>query len=116
MPISKFLREKLLSLVSSVVVRNKGTATDPVQKLFVDKIREYAQRSTGGKLVDPSPSILKEMQKELEKMEKQFGGGPGVDMTTFPTFQFDQVKIDPIDEATPDKRIAKKKKGGKGKK
>ncbi|XP_022821394.1 ATP synthase-coupling factor 6, mitochondrial-like [Spodoptera litura] len=101
-----------------VVTRDKGTATDPVQQLFVDKIREYAQKSADGKLVDPSPTILKEMKKELEKLEQQLGGGAGVDMTTFPTFKFDDVKVDPIDEVAPDKVAVKQQKGGdkKGKK
>ncbi|CAH2244870.1 ATP synthase-coupling factor 6, mitochondrial [Pararge aegeria] len=86
---------------SVVVTRNLAAAqkaNDPIQQLFLDKIREYKQKSAGGKLVDPSPSIEKELKTELEKLERQFGGGSGVDMTSFPAFKFEEPKLDPIDE------------------
>lgn len=53
---------------------------------------------SGGKLVDPSPEIEKELKTEMEKLERQFGGAPGTDMTQFPTFKFEEPKLDPIDE------------------
>lgn len=49
-------------------------------------------------MVDPSPAIEKEMKTELEKLEKQYGGGSGVDMTSFPSFKFEEPKLDPINE------------------
>ncbi|CAB3369833.1 Hypothetical predicted protein [Cloeon dipterum] len=54
-------------------------AADPVQQLFIDKIRDYAQKSkaANGKLVDASPEIQKELAAELEKAAKQYGGGQG---------------------------------------
>ncbi|KAB7503258.1 ATP synthase-coupling factor 6, mitochondrial [Armadillidium nasatum] len=72
-------------------------ASDPIQQLFVDKIREYAQKkkTAGGKLVDSNPSIEKQLQQELEKVARQYGGGPGVDMTKFPSFKFEDPKVDP---------------------
>ncbi|KAJ4448293.1 hypothetical protein ANN_10307, partial [Periplaneta americana] len=42
----------------------------------------------GGKLVEPTPEIQRELAAELEKVAKQFGGGEGVDMTSFPSFKF----------------------------
>ncbi|KAI4467114.1 cleavage and polyadenylation specificity factor family member [Holotrichia oblita] len=89
---------------SAVCSRNLGIlapafqkASDPIQQLFVDKLREYKQKSAGGtKLVEPSPAIEKELSSELEKAAKQYGGGPGVDMTKFPTFKFTEPTIDPI--------------------
>ncbi|KAL4718214.1 hypothetical protein ACJJTC_013789 [Scirpophaga incertulas] len=87
---------------SVVITRNLAAAqktTDPIQQLFLDKIREYKQKSAGGKLVDSSPAIQKEMQTELEKLAKQYGGGSGVDMSAFPTFKFEEPKLDPINEA-----------------
>ncbi|XP_041969420.1 ATP synthase-coupling factor 6, mitochondrial [Aricia agestis] len=86
---------------SVVITRNLAAAqkaSDPIQQLFLDKIREYKQKSVGGKLVEPSPTIEKELKTELEKLERQFGGGPGVDMTAFPNIKFDEPKLDPIDE------------------
>ncbi|XP_052756661.1 ATP synthase-coupling factor 6, mitochondrial [Galleria mellonella] len=91
---------------SVVFTRNLAAApkaVDPIQQLFLDKIREYKQKSSGGKLVDPSPSIERELKTELEKLERQYGGGSGVDMTAFPSFKFDEPKLDPIDEQAPQK-------------
>lgn len=45
-------------------------------------------RSVGGKLVDSTPELEKEMDQELEKAAKQYGGGPGTNMAKFPTFKF----------------------------
>ena len=44
--------------------------------------------AAGGKLVEPTPDIERELVAELEKVAKQYGGGEGVDMTQFPTFKF----------------------------
>ncbi|XP_046659046.1 ATP synthase-coupling factor 6, mitochondrial-like [Homalodisca vitripennis] len=70
-------------------------ASDPIQQLFLDKIREYKQKSSGGKLVDPTPEIQKEKQSELDRVARQFGGGSGVDMTKFPEFKFPEAKLSP---------------------
>ncbi|KAF9809765.1 hypothetical protein SFRURICE_000246 [Spodoptera frugiperda] len=101
----KMLTSRLLGGVkvaqtSVMVTRNLAAAqkaTDPIQQLFLDKIREYKQKSAGGKM-EVSPAIAKEMKQELEKLEKQYGGGSGVDMTSFPTFKFEEPKLDPINE------------------
>lgn len=45
-------------------------------------------RAAGGKLVDMTPEVEKQLQQELDKVARQYGGGPGVDMTKFPTFTF----------------------------
>ncbi|XP_021197016.2 ATP synthase-coupling factor 6, mitochondrial [Helicoverpa armigera] len=106
----KFLNGLRAAVVSRVITRNKGSASDPVQQLFVDKIREYRQKSADGKFVDPSPAILKELKAELGKLEKHYGGGPGVDMTAFPDIKFGEPKLDPIDEVIPEKPSARGKK------
>lgn len=54
--------------------------------------------------MEPSPEIEREMKTELEKLEKQYGGGSGVDMTAFPSFKFDEPKLDPIDEQAVQKK------------
>ncbi|KAL6267361.1 hypothetical protein P5V15_000436 [Pogonomyrmex californicus] len=69
-------------------------ATDPIQQLFLDKLREYKSKSVNGKLVDPSPEIMKEWESELEKLSIQYGGGKGIDMTQFPQFKFDDPVVD----------------------
>ncbi|CAH1641792.1 unnamed protein product [Spodoptera littoralis] len=54
--------------------------------------------SAGGK-IEVSPAIAKEMKQELEKLEMQYGGGSGVDMTSFPTFKFKEPKLDLINKS-----------------
>jgi len=90
-----------LARVPKVLKRNISTnipalqkATDPIQQLFLDKLREYKSKSVSGKLVDPSPEITKERESELEKLSTQYGGGPGVDMTQFPQFKFVDPPVD----------------------
>ncbi|KAF7265186.1 ATP synthase, coupling factor 6 [Rhynchophorus ferrugineus] len=99
----QILNNLKVSLKSGIHSRNIGVlapclqkATDPIQQLFVDKIREYKQKSNNGKdLVDPTPELQKELKQELEKISKQFGGS-GPEMTKFPTFQFKDPVIDSI--------------------
>ncbi|XP_063608474.1 ATP synthase-coupling factor 6, mitochondrial-like [Penaeus indicus] len=87
-----------------VLRRNLGASSvllktsDPIQQLFVDKIQEYSKKSkaSGGKLVDMTPEVERQLQQELDKVARQYGGGPGVDMTKFPTFTFQDPKIDPL--------------------
>ncbi|XP_077279984.1 ATP synthase-coupling factor 6, mitochondrial [Temnothorax americanus] len=94
------LRSRLVS-VPKAVKRSISTnvpalqkATDPIQQLFLDKLREYTSKSVGGKLVDPSPEITKERDSELEKLQEVYGGGTGVDMTQFPQFKFEDPPVD----------------------
>nr|BAN20555.1 coupling factor, putative [Riptortus pedestris] len=72
--------------------------SDPIQQLFIDKLREYKKKSSGGQLVDPTPEIQREHAQELTKLAKQFGGKEGVDMTKFPDFKFVDPVIDPINQ------------------
>merc|ERR1711915_219566 len=88
--------------LQAVIRRNYGAsavlfkkAADPIQQLFVDKIQEYGKKSktSGGKLVEATPEVERELQQELDKVARQYGGGPGVDMTKFPTFTFKDPKV-----------------------
>uniref|UniRef100_A0A1L8E0A0 Putative mitochondrial atp synthase coupling factor 6 n=1 Tax=Nyssomyia neivai TaxID=330878 RepID=A0A1L8E0A0_9DIPT len=88
---------------SGLLARNFGIsapaaqkATDPIQQLFVKKIQEYKSKESGGKLVDATPEVEKDLKTELERVSKQFGGGAGVDMTKFPEFKFPGATVDAI--------------------
>ncbi|KYN42981.1 ATP synthase-coupling factor 6, mitochondrial [Trachymyrmex septentrionalis] len=94
------LRSRLIS-VPKVIKRNISTnvpalqkAVDPIQQLFIEKLQQYKSKSVSGKLVDPSPDIIKERDSELEKLNNQYGGGPGVDMNQFPQFKFVDPPVD----------------------
>ncbi|KQS52444.1 uncharacterized protein Dere_GG12440, isoform D [Drosophila erecta] len=54
-----------------IVAPALNKASDPIQQLFLDKVREYKQKSADGK----------------------------TDMLKFPEFQFPDVKVDPITQA-----------------
>jgi F-type H+-transporting ATPase subunit 6 len=87
----------------SAVLAQKGTASDPIQKLFVQKIKEYDQKSKSlgpGKLVDSNPAVEAERQAELNRVAKIYGGGQGIDMTKFPTFDFKDPVLDPINQSS----------------
>merc|ERR1712059_200329 len=84
---------------STVALNPAAAATDPIQKLFADKVGEYAQKSNavGGKLVEASPEVEARLIEELEKVANSYGGGKGVNMTEFPVFNFTDPKLDTID-------------------
>ncbi|KAK3783535.1 hypothetical protein RRG08_011343 [Elysia crispata] len=70
----------------SAAAAQKGNL-DPIQQLFVDKIREYRTKSTGGKLVDATPETETALRDSLANLERAYGA-KGVDMTQFPTLNF----------------------------
>jgi len=83
--------------MTTVCLQKASVATDPIQKLFVDKVHEYAQKSksSGGKLVDASPAIEKDLKDELEKIARQYGA-KGAEFTKFPTFSFVDPDLEPV--------------------
>ncbi|XP_054649742.1 ATP synthase-coupling factor 6, mitochondrial [Dunckerocampus dactyliophorus] len=78
----------------SAVLFNRAKELDPVQKLFLDKIRDYNTKSkTSGGIVDAGPSYQKNMSEEVSKLERLYGGG---DLTKFPEFKFQEPKLDEV--------------------
>uniref|UniRef100_A0A3B3YGC0 ATP synthase peripheral stalk subunit F6, mitochondrial n=1 Tax=Poecilia mexicana TaxID=48701 RepID=A0A3B3YGC0_9TELE len=70
----------------SAVVFNKAKDLDPIQKLFLDKIRDYSSKSqTSGGVVDAGPEFQKNMSEEVAKLQRLYGGG---DLNKFPDFKF----------------------------
>jgi len=76
----------------TAAVANKANL-DPIQQLFVDKIREYASKSVGGKLVDASPETEATLKGLLDNLEKGYGA-KGVNMTQFPAMQFSEPTLE----------------------
>merc|ERR1712111_200057 len=66
---------------------------DPIQELFLTSIRAYS--STGG-IENADPVSKSELNAELTRVAKQFGGVEGEDMTQFPTLNFTDPEVDPI--------------------
>ncbi|NWX22600.1 ATP5J factor, partial [Aegotheles bennettii] len=70
----------------SAVLFNKAKELDPVQKLFLDKIREYNTKSKqAGGPVDAGPEFQKDMNEALARLQRAYGEG---DLTKFPDFKF----------------------------
>lgn len=81
---------------SSILLTNTKSMS-PVQKLYVDKIKEYSKKSKalGGKLVDPDPAIEKDIAAEASRLNKLYGGG---DLTQFPAFEFKEIDFEAVDK------------------
>ncbi|CAF0842319.1 unnamed protein product [Brachionus calyciflorus] len=75
---------------STAVVLQKA---DPIQELFLNKIKEYYQKKSASKtgLVDSSPETQKALKDEIEKINKQYGASA---TTEFPTFNFTEPKLE----------------------
>ncbi|XP_050600888.1 ATP synthase-coupling factor 6, mitochondrial isoform X1 [Bombus affinis] len=91
------LTQRIITSVPKVIKRNIGIlapalqkAADPIQQLFLDKIREYSAKSAGGKLVDATPELEKERQSELDRIRRQYDikGDP----KDFPRFKFEGMQ------------------------
>lgn len=90
---SAWLRGAWTSLASrnifttyAVSAQTKSTTVqDPVQKLFLEKMKEYKQKSKGGSLPDSTPVFEARYKEEMEKVKRQFGGG---ELDKFPQFNF----------------------------
>eukprot|EP00066_Takifugu_rubripes_P003699 XP_003966490.2 PREDICTED: ATP synthase-coupling factor 6, mitochondrial [Takifugu rubripes] len=76
----------------SAVLFNRAKELDPVQKLFLDKIRDYNNKSkASGGIVDGGPSYQKNLSDEVSKLQRLFGGG---DFTKFPDIKFTEPKFE----------------------
>ncbi|KAM6893890.1 ATP synthase peripheral stalk subunit F6, mitochondrial isoform 1-T3 [Xenentodon cancila] len=76
----------------SAVVFNRAKELDPVQKLFLDKIRDYSNKSkTAGGIVDAGPGYQKNLSEEVTKLQRLYGGG---DLSKFPDFKFPEPKLE----------------------
>ena len=84
--------------LATTVVAPAQAATDPIQQLFADKVKDYAKKkaAAGGKMPDASKETLDALAMELEKVSAAYGGGAGVDMTKFPEFKFAEPAVEDV--------------------
>merc|ERR1711915_1129994 len=66
---------------------------DPIQELFLTSIRAYG--ASGG-LANADAATQAQLEAELARVAKQFGGAEGEDMTQFPSLSFSDPDVDPI--------------------
>ncbi len=76
----------------------KSDGSYPAAVCGQNKRVPYSTKKTkaGGKLVDATAATEADLQNELDKVAKAYGGGAGVDMTSFPTLKFSDPAIDSI--------------------
>lgn len=85
--VNRFVRRNVSA--SSVLMAN---VSDPIQQLFLDKIKEYKSKFNTSTF---DPSVDKGYKADLEKIAKQYNIGSNEEPTKFPTIKFDEPKIDP---------------------
>ncbi|ESO83337.1 hypothetical protein LOTGIDRAFT_236637 [Lottia gigantea] len=89
------VRQECRRNIGFTAVALQQAKLDPIQQLFVNKIREYAQKkkSAGGKLVDAGPDTEKLLGEQLEKLQRNYGG-TDAELSKFPAFSFNDPKIE----------------------
>ncbi|KAM9320826.1 ATP synthase peripheral stalk subunit F6, mitochondrial [Gastrophryne carolinensis] len=75
----------------TAIAFNKTKELDPIQKLFVDKIRDYRTKSQKGGTVDAGPEYQKDLNEDITKLQRLYGGG---DLERFPEFKHEEPKFD----------------------
>ncbi|CAG06698.1 unnamed protein product [Tetraodon nigroviridis] len=76
----------------SAVLFNRAKELDPVQKLFLDKIRDYNTKSkSSGGIVDAGAAYQKNLSEEVSKLQRLYGGG---DFAQFPDIKFTEPKFE----------------------
>ncbi|KAF7651079.1 hypothetical protein LDENG_00114250 [Lucifuga dentata] len=101
LPASPAVKDKLLGqeegeAQSETLGTPECTATqtdlDPVQRLFLEKIREYNnERRLCGASLEVEPDYERRLSEEVAKLQRLYGGG---DLSTFPQFIFTEPKLD----------------------
>ncbi|XP_034537736.1 uncharacterized protein LOC117811516 isoform X2 [Notolabrus celidotus] len=78
--------------LENVVEAGTQTDLDPVQRLFLEKIREYSNmRKLNGGLLEAEPDYKKNLSEEAAKLQRLYGGG---DLDSFPEFSFTEPETD----------------------
>ncbi|UJR36779.1 hypothetical protein I4U23_029492 [Adineta vaga] len=92
-----FIVARHLSLSASVAQQTKQQqqASDPIQQLFVNKIREYNEKrkQTKDGLVDATPDVRKSLEDTLNKLKNAYGA-EAEDLLSVPKLDFKDPQID----------------------
>lgn len=78
----------------TAIAFNKAKELDPVQKVFVDKIREYRTKSQkSGGAVDAGAEYQKDLNEDISKLQRLYGGGV---MEKFPDFKYEEPQLEDV--------------------
>ena len=91
-----------LSLSAPLAQSKQQQATDPIQQLFVNKIRDYydKRKQTKDGLVDATPDVRKSLEDTLNKLKHSFGAETE-DLLSVPKLEFKEPQL----EAVIDKQV-----------
>ena len=94
------LRRFVVSHAPNIAVRSlaSGQALDPIQKLFVDKIKEYSVKSKSAPsgLVDSGPEVTKKLEDELARVANVYGIKDEKNIANLGLKFEETTKLDPI--------------------
>ncbi|CAF0921853.1 unnamed protein product [Adineta ricciae] len=85
-----------LSLSASLAQQSKQQqVTDPIQQLFITKIREYNEKrkQTKDGLVDATPEVRKSLEDTLNKLKNAYGA-ESEDLLSVPKLDFKEPQIE----------------------
>lgn len=73
--------------MTAFLLNNASKSSDPIQKLFSEKLKEYKKKSSaaGGGLFDTTPEMKAKFDAEMQQIRKRFGEG---NLEEFPKFDF----------------------------
>ncbi|KAG8590843.1 hypothetical protein GDO81_006936 [Engystomops pustulosus] len=78
----------------TAIAFNKTKELDPIQKLFVDKIRDYRTKSQkSGGAVDAGAEYQKDLNEDISKLQRLYGGG---NLEEFPKFKFEEPNLEEV--------------------
>lgn len=85
----------------AVIVRTLASSSQPndsIQKLFVDKIRDYAAKSktAPSNLVDSNPELLKKLKEDMDRVANAYGIKDEANIANLNMKFEDTIKLDPI--------------------
>ncbi|CAF0913020.1 unnamed protein product [Rotaria sp. Silwood1] len=84
-----------LSLSTNLAQQPKQQATDPIQQLFINKIREYNEKrkQTKDGLVDATPEVRKSLEDTLNKLKHAYGA-ESEDLLSVPKLSFKEPQVE----------------------
>ncbi|CAF2383681.1 unnamed protein product [Rotaria sp. Silwood2] len=88
-----------LSLSTSLAQQPKQQATDPIQQLFINKIREYNEKrkQTKDGLVDSTTEVRKSLEDTLNKLKHAYGA-ESEDLLSVPHLSFKEPQLEAVIE------------------
>jgi hypothetical protein len=92
------LLEPVLALTSQQKMGFAAAVSDPIQKLFLDKLREYSTKSgkTADGLVDADATVKATLADDMMRVKRSFGVADGEETKLNSNFKDSEFVLDSI--------------------